>query len=109
MLFSRSFVLASKSIPLHFQILIGMIAGVLFGYLLPDQISWVAPFGTIFIRLLKMIVVPLIFISIMNGIVSVGSAQKLSQLGAKSVAYYLTTTSLATITGLILVNWIQPG
>ncbi len=96
-------------LPLHVQIFIGMIAGVLFGIFFPSHVHWVTPAGKIFIQLLKMIVVPLIFVSIVDGINKVGSAEKLSELGLKTTAFYLTTNFLAVLTSLILVNLIKPG
>jgi len=98
-----------NKVPLHFQILIGMIAGLSFGYFFPGQVQWVTPLGTIFISLLKMVVIPLIFVSIIDGIARVGNTQQLSQLGFKTVAYYLVTNALAVIVALPLVNLIRPG
>lgn len=98
-----------KKIPFYVMILAGMVLGFLYGYFLPEQVGWVAPLGTIFIKLLRMMVIPLVFISIVDGICRAGSIEKLSSLGCKSVVYYLTTNSLAVLTGLILVNLIKPG
>lgn len=98
-----------KKIPFHTQILLGMAAGIAVGFLVPQSISFIKPLGHWFIKLLKMAVLPLIFISIMDGIARVGSAQKLSQIGLKIGSFYTATNLLAVITGLILVNWIQPG
>ena len=98
-----------KKIPLHIQIFLGMFLGVIFALIYPDGVGYVTPLGSLFIRLLKMIVVPLIFVSIVDGINKVGNAQKLSQLGFKTTAFYLTTNLLAVLTSLILVNWIKPG
>jgi len=98
-----------KKFPLHWMILAGMLAGVLFGHFLPQYVFLAKPFGEIFLRLLKMMVVPLIFFSIVDGVTRVGSAQKLSELGLKTTAFYLTTNALAVLTSLILVNWIRPG
>lgn len=98
-----------KKIPLHTQIFMGMFLGVLYGWLFPDDVTWIEPLGDIFLRLLKMLVMPLIFVSIVDGIARVGSAEKLSQLGLKTTAFYLTTNALAVLTSLILVNGIKPG
>ncbi len=98
-----------KKIPLHFGILLGMAAGVLFGIFFPSYVSWVTPLGSLFIKLLKMIVIPLMFVSIVDGIIRVGSAERLSVIGLKTTAFYLTTNALAVLTSLILVNWIKPG
>ena len=98
-----------KKFPLHWMILVGMVAGVLFGLVFPSHVYLVKPLGTIFLKLLKMIVMPLIFVSIVDGISRVGNAKKLSELGFKTTVFYLTTNALAVLTSLILVNWIQPG
>ena len=65
--------------------------------------------GEIFLRLLTMMVVPLVMASVMSGIIRLGDVRKLGRPGALTVAYYLTTTILAVIVGLIMVNLIQPG
>jgi len=98
-----------KKIPLYLQIFAGMGAGLVFGILLPNQVAWIAPLGTIFLKLLKMIVIPLIFVSIVDGITRMGNIQKLSSLGWKTIVYYLGTNVLAVFVSLILVNMIQPG
>ncbi len=98
-----------KKTPLSIAILAGMILGFLFGHTFPDQVGWVAPLGTIFMKLLRMLVIPLVFISVVDGICRAGSIEKLSSLGFRSVAYYLSTNALAVFTGLILVNLIKPG
>ena len=74
-----------------------MFAGILFGIFFPHQVPFVAPLGQIFIRLLKLIVVPFIFVSIVDGIIRVGSMQKLSELGIKTTIFYLTTNVLKLI------------
>jgi Na+/H+-dicarboxylate symporter len=65
--------------------------------------------GTIFLRALKMIIVPLVFSSIVSGVTSIGSAQSLGRLGLKTVTYYVMTSLFAILTGLVLVNFMKPG
>lgn len=65
--------------------------------------------GTVFLRLLRMVVIPLIMSSIMSGMVRVGNAQNLGRLGLHTFVYYLTTSLLAIATGLVLVNILKPG
>lgn len=86
-----------------------MAFGAAYGYFLPQYVRYVDFLGVIFLKLLKLLVVPLIFVSILDGIARVGSMEKLSRLGLRTVLFYLLTTTLAVATGLILVNWIQPG
>jgi len=89
--------------------LIAMIFAWLFHLLLGESSRVVEPLGVIFIRLLKMIIIPLVVLSIITGVAGVGSSKKLGRLGIKTLAYYLGTSLLAIILGLILVNLIQPG
>ncbi|MGA0415043.1 MAG: dicarboxylate/amino acid:cation symporter [Flavobacteriaceae bacterium] len=105
-----------KKLALHWQILIGMFAGVLLGIALsfisfgPEFIkNWIKPFGTIFINLLKLIAMPLILASLIKGVSDLKDISKLSQMGGRTIAIYLCTTILAVVIGLVLVNTIQPG
>lgn len=102
---------------LHWQILIalilavftGMIAGpegAIFGLKFVDGAAFV---GTLFLNALKMLIVPLIASSIIVGIMGVGDEAGLGRLGLKTISYYLLTTLLAVVVGLVLVNLIQPG
>lgn len=96
-------------IELHWQILIALILSVLFGIFLPDQVEYVSWMGTLFLNALKMIIVPLVLSSIASGIANIGGAQNFGRLGIKTLGYYMLTSLLAIVTGLILVNIIQPG
>jgi len=103
-------------LPLHFQILISIIAGVAFAMIFVKvgvdpavSRNWIKPFGDIFVRLLKMIAVPLVIASLIAGVANLGDVKKLSSLGTKTIAIYLSTTILATTVGLLLVNIIKPG
>jgi Na+/H+-dicarboxylate symporter len=95
--------------PLHWQVFAGMILGGLIAVVLPEQAPNVAPLGEIFLRLLRMVIVPLIFTSIVSGVASVGEPRTLGRLGAKTVAYYLLTSLVAILLGLGLANAIRPG
>ncbi len=94
---------------LHWQILIALILAVFFGYFVPSGIVYVAWMGDVFLRALKMVIIPLILSSIISGVTSMGEGNNLGRLGAKTLLYYLTTSTLAIITGLIFVNIIKPG
>tara|TARA_B110000444_G_scaffold185636_1_gene174742 strand:+ start:935 stop:2242 length:1308 start_codon:yes stop_codon:yes gene_type:complete len=104
-----------KNLALHWKIIIGMILGVVFGLLSIilglDQFTsdWIKPFGTIFINLLKLIAVPLVFASLIKGVASLSDISKLSRIGSRTVALYLTSTVIAVTTGLFIVNTLQPG
>ena len=98
-----------KKFPLHYQILAAIILGGLFGFYLTEHIAYVDWMGTIFMRALRMIVAPLIFCSVMTGVASISASDGFLRLGGKTLSYYLGTTVVAIITGLIFVNLIKPG
>ncbi len=104
-----------KKLALHWKILIGLLLGVIYGltavYFELDEFTkdWIKPFGTIFINFLKLIAVPLILFSLISGIANLKDVSKLSRMGLKTIALYLTTTVIAVSFGLILVNIINPG
>ena len=95
---------------LHWQVALAMIFGVLAGLVggqaLADKIGWI---GQLFIKLLKMIIGPLVLTSIISGVASVGGGAGLGRLFGKTLGYYVLTSLLAVITGLILANTLQPG
>ena len=94
---------------LHWQILIALIAGAGAGFLLGDSVLQLEFIGTLFLKGLKMIIVPLIATSIISGVSGIGNAGNIGRLGGKTFIYYVTTSLLAILTGLVLVNLIQPG
>ncbi len=105
-----------KKLALHWKILLGMILGVAFGFLMvsfsggKDIVQdWIKPFGTIFINALKLIAVPLILGSLITGVSDLKDISKLSKMGGKTVLIYLITTVVAVTLGLILVNVVRPG
>lgn len=96
-------------IKLHWQILIALVLAVLFGLFFPQGVIYVSWMGEIFLTALKMVIVPLIMSSIISGVTSMGGSKNLGRLGLKTMIYYLSTSTLAIITGLFLVNVIKPG
>ena len=93
----------------HSQILIAIVLGVVAGLLFGKEVVHIKIVGDIFIRLLKMIIIPLILASMVAGIVSLGDVRKLGRIGLRTFLYYTATTLLAVLVGLILVNVIRPG
>ncbi len=71
--------------------------------------DWIAPVGMIFVNLLKLIAVPLVLASLVCGVASLSDLRKLSRIGGKTIAIYVTTTAIAVSIGLILVNVVKPG
>ncbi|MEQ8626566.1 dicarboxylate/amino acid:cation symporter [Ekhidna sp.] len=104
-----------KNLPLHVKIIIGLVAGVVYAFVSSAlgwnafTINWIDPFGTIFIRLLKFIAVPLVLFSIISGISGLSDISKLGRMGAKTMGFYLLTTVIAVGLGLLLVNTVKPG
>lgn len=105
-----------KKIPLHTQIIAGLILGLVFGLVIikfgidPEfTVNFIKPIGTIFINALKMIAVPLVFASLVIGVANLGDISKLSRIGGKTIFAYLITTIIAISIGLLLVNVIKPG
>jgi len=98
-----------KKLALYWQILIAFALSVLYGLFFSEQVHLVAWMGDIFIKALKMIIIPLIFTSIISGIANVGSGDNLGRLGFKTIAYYLSTSTAALFTGLVIVNIFKPG
>lgn len=95
---------------LHFQILIAMVLGAVAGWLGgEDMAGWVGWLGTLFIRLLKMIILPLVVTSIVSGVASVGGGASLGRLFSKTLGYYMLSSLLAIFVGLLFVNLIRPG
>lgn len=94
---------------LHWQILIALIAAVIFGIFLKDYVAYIEWMGELFLRGLKMLVIPLIFSSIVSGIVNLGASDSLGRLGFKTILYYIATSTFAIVIGLILVDIFQPG
>lgn len=108
-----------RKFPLHWQILIGLILGVIYGggvALLSDSpesiqqftTHWIKPWGTVFVNCLKLIAVPLVLFSLVNGIASLKDVSKLGRIGGKSILMYLLTTVIAVFCGLLIVNIIKP-
>ncbi|MCZ6705353.1 MAG: dicarboxylate/amino acid:cation symporter [Bacteroidetes bacterium] len=100
---------------LHWQIMIGLVLGLIYGVIAAaagwgDFTSdWIAPFGQIFLNLLKLIAVPLILASLITGVASLSDMKKLSRIGGKTIGIYIGTTLIALVIGLVLVNVLQPG
>ncbi|HEY0376277.1 MAG TPA: dicarboxylate/amino acid:cation symporter [Pyrinomonadaceae bacterium] len=110
-----------KGMPLHTRILIGLLVGVVAGITVNalfggehPRVTWVVtnitePIGTLFLRLLLMIVVPLVFSSLVVGVAGIGDIRKLGRVGLKSFAYCLVISGISVAIGLTLANTIRPG
>lgn len=105
-----------RKLALHWQILLGMLLGVVFAVLLIQLdwgkdfiVDWIKPFGNIFINLLKLIAVPLILASLIKGVSDLKDISKLSQMGGRTIGLYIITTVFAVSIGLVVVNIVKPG
>lgn len=98
-----------KGIGLTTQIFLGLLFGIIFGHIFPAYGAQLKPVGDMFIRMIKMIVVPLVFSSLIMGIAGTGDFKKLGRLGAKSLIWFELATTVALFVGLAVVNIFQPG
>ncbi len=104
-----------KKLALHWKILIGMLIGVLFGFIMASVngqgfvMDWVDPIGKIFVKLLKLIAVPLILASLIKGISDLKDISKFKKMGLRTIVIYIITTVIAITIGLGLVNTLKPG
>lgn len=104
-----------KKLELHWQILIGMVLGLVFGFIMLQvggkdfTTDWIKPIGTIFVKLLKLIAIPLILASLIKGISDLKDISKFKNIGLRTIVIYILTTIVAISIGLLLVNTFKPG
>lgn len=91
------------------KVLLGLFLGIIFGFVLKEKVIYLKPVGDIFIRLVKMIIVPMIFFAIVSGITSIQDSKMLGRVGIKASLTYIATTLFAVIIGLLVGNIIKPG
>ncbi|MCK0179185.1 dicarboxylate/amino acid:cation symporter [Flavobacteriaceae bacterium S0862] len=105
-----------KKLALHWQILIGMLIGLIFGFIMLQidggkefTDDWIKPLGSIFVKLLKLIAIPLILASLIKGISDLKDISKFKSIGIRTIITYVITTVIAISIGLMVVNVLQPG
>ena len=102
-----------KKLSLTVKITISLVLGVIAGLLLQSwsdiAVTYIKPFGTIYLNLIKMVVVPVVLLSIMQGIISLQDVRKVGSIGVKTVAFYMCTTALAVTLGLLFANILNVG
>ncbi len=95
------------------QIFVGLALGIVLGWVIsvtdPSWADVVRPFGQIFIRMIKMVIAPLIFATLVAGIAGAGHAKAVGRIGLRSIIYFEIVTTIALIIGLVAVNWFEPG
>ncbi|HEY5850632.1 MAG TPA: dicarboxylate/amino acid:cation symporter [Lysobacter sp.] len=110
-----------RKLPLHWKMAIGFVAGLLLGlvvhYGVGADTAWVKTFttyvtqpaGTLFLRLIFMLVIPLLFSALVIGVAEMGDVRSLGRIGWKTLGYTVVVSGIAVVLGLLLVNWLQPG
>jgi len=98
-----------KKLALYWQILIAFALAIIFGIVFREHVHLVSWMGDLFLKGLKMIIIPLILSSIISGVANIGDADNLGRLGFKTFAYYISTSTIALLTGLLFVNIFKPG
>ena len=94
---------------LYVQVLTAIVIGVLLGYFYPQVGEQMKPLGDGFIKLIKMLIAPIIFCTVVHGIASMEDLKKVGRVGLKALIYFEVVTTLALIVGLVVVNLLQPG
>jgi aerobic C4-dicarboxylate transport protein len=94
---------------LYFQVLAAIVAGVLLGHFDPGVGAAMKPFGDAFIKLVKMVITPVIFLTVATGIAGVSDLKRVGRVAGKAMIYFLTFSTLALIIGLVISNVVQPG
>jgi len=94
---------------LYFQVIVAIIAGMLLGHFYPEFGASLKPLGDAFIRLVKMIIAPVIFLTVATGIAGMSDLKKVGRVAGKAMLYFLCFSTLALIVGLIVGNLLQPG
>ena len=94
---------------LYVQVLAAIVLGVLLGWLEPEWGAAMKPLGDAFIKLIKLLIAPIIFATVVTGIAGMGDLKKIGRVGLKALLYFEVVSTLALIIGLLVVNWIQPG
>ncbi len=94
---------------LYVQVILAILIGILIGIVYPDFAVQMKPLGDGFIKLIKMVIAPLIFSSIVIGIAGMQDVKKVGKIGLTAIIYFEIMTTIALIIGLVFVNWIQPG
>ncbi len=111
----------SKGMPLHWKMAIGFVAGLLLGLIVhygagshAGWVQWITtyitqPAGTLFLRLIFMLVIPLLFSALVMGVAEMGDVRALGRVGWRTLAYTVVVSGIAVALGLVLVNWLKPG
>src|SRR3954467_6753241 len=94
---------------LYFQVLVAIAIGVLLGMFFPKQAAAMKPLGDGFIKLIKMMIAPIIFATVVVGIAKMGDMKEVGRVGLKALIYFELVSTLALAIGLVVVNLVRPG
>src|SRR5450631_4289151 len=94
---------------LYFRVIAGIVAGIALGSLYPSAGELMKPLGDGFIKLIRMMITPVIFLTVVTGIARIGDMRKLGRVGLKALLYFEVLTTLALIVGFVVVKVVQPG
>src|SRR6516164_5372121 len=94
---------------LYFQVVVGILLGGLVGFLFPNFGASLKPLGDAFIKLIKMVIAPIIFLTVVIGIAGIGDLKRLGRIGLKALFYFEVVSTASLLIGLIVVSWVQPG
>jgi aerobic C4-dicarboxylate transport protein len=94
---------------LYFRVIAGIAAGVLLGFAYPDTGAAMKPLGDGFIKLIRMMIAPIIFLTVVSGIAGIGDMRRLGRVGLKALVYFEVVTTVALVVGLVVVKVVQPG
>lgn len=94
---------------LYFQVIAAIIIGVIVGFFYPDFGASLKPLGDAFIKLIKMVIAPIIFLTVVSGIAGIGDLKKLGRVGIKALVYFEIVTTFSLFIGLLVVKLVQPG
>ena len=93
---------------LYVQVLIAILLGAALGFFSPATGESMKPLGDAFIKLIKMLIAPIIFVTVVHGIAAMRDMKKVGRVGLKALIYFEIVTTLALVIGLIVANWLQP-
>ena len=94
---------------LYFQVLVAIAIGVALGFFNPSLAEKMKPIGDGFVKLIRMMIAPIIFCTVVTGIAGMGDMKKLGRVGAKALLYFEVVTTIALVIGLAVVTWVKPG
>ncbi|GAB3914103.1 dicarboxylate/amino acid:cation symporter [Larkinella knui] len=94
---------------LTFRVLVAITIGILIGHFFPTTAAKLKPLGDVFINLIKMVIAPIIFLTIVLGISNMGDLKKVGRVGGKALLYFEIVTTVALVIGIVIANWVKPG